>query len=191
MVVAIVRSINSNKLKMCNSSEKISTLIILGSGGHTSEMLRLVSVLNSKTYSPKKYIVANTDTSSKSKLKDMNEDSEILVIPRSREVRQTWISTVFTTINATMHCIKILWKYRPKLLLCNGPGTCVPPCMIAWLYNRVLQDKTTIVFVESICRIKTVSLTGKFLCHIADVCLVQWPELATLDSRFKYIARFT
>ena len=191
MVLVILRTLYSNKPKMGNSSKKISTLIILGSGGHTSEMLRLVSALNLKKYSPKNYIVAETDTSSKSKLTNMDGDSEILVIPRSREVGQTWISTLFTTINATMHCIKILWKYRPKLLLCNGPGTCVPPCMIAWLYNHVLHDKTTIVFVESICRIKTVSLTGKFLCHIADACLVQWPELATLDSRFKYIARFT
>ena len=174
-----------------NNSESVSTLIVLGSGGHTSEMLRLITALDTTKYSPLTFMLAETDTSSLSKLKEMNQMAQIEVIPRSREVGQTWISTIFTSLRATLACAKLLWKYRPKLLLCNGPGTCVPPCLIAWIYNILFLKRTKIVFVESICRIKTVSLSGKILCHIADACLVQWPELAEKSSRFTYIARFT
>ena len=174
-----------------NNSESVSTLIVLGSGGHTSEMLRLITALDTTKYSPQTFMLAETDTSSLSKLKEMNQMAQIEVIPRSREVGQTWISTIFTSLRATLACAKLLWKYRPKLLLCNGPGTCVPPCLIAWIYNLLFLKRTKIVFVESICRIKTVSLSGKILCHIADACLVQWPELAEKSNRFTYIARFT
>ena len=190
IILEIVRKFffeNSSKAK----SEKISILIILGSGGHTSEMLRLVSALDTSKYFPRTYMLAETDTSSMCKLKTFNLEGQVEVIPRSREVGQSWISTIFTTLKATLASAKVLWKYRPKLLLCNGPGTCVPPCLIAWIYNLLSLQRTKIVFVESICRIKTVSLSGKILCHIADVCLVQWPELAAKDNRFTYIARFT
>ena len=171
--------------------EKVDTLIILGSGGHTSEMLRLVSALDTTKYCPQTYMLAETDTSSVSKLNKLKLEGKIELIPRSREVGQSWISTIFTTARATFACARVLWIYQPKLLLCNGPGTCVPPCLIAWIYNRLFLRRTKIIFVESICRIKTVSLTGKILRHIADVCLVQWPELAANDNTLKYIARFT
>ena len=192
IIIAIFRGRFTGESRMYDSDEeRISTLVVLGSGGHTSEMLRLISVLDNKKYEPKMFMVAETDTSSRNKLNDIKSDNEILVIPRSREVRQSWISTILTTINATLCCFRLLWKHRPKLLLCNGPGTCVPPCLVAWFYNKVLMQKTKIVFVESICRIKTLSLTGKILRYFADACLVQWPELATQDHRVKYITRFT
>ena len=175
----------------CNNSKTVNTLVVLGSGGHTAEMLRLVSALNANKYKPISFIVAETDNSSINKLKEMNADSEIVIIPRSREVGQTWISTIFTTLNASMFCFSMLFKKQPDLLLCNGPGTCVPPCLVAYIYNKLFGRKTKIVFVESICRVKTLSLSGKILQYFADDVLVQWPELATRYQRVKYIARFT
>ena len=165
-----------------NKSESVSTLIVLGSGGHTSEMLRLISALDKTKYSPQTYMLAETDTSSLSKVQAMNLEGQIEVIPRSREVGQSWISTIFTSIRATLSCAKLLWKYDPKLLLCNGPGTCVPPCLIAWIYNILFLRRTKIVFVESICRIKTISLSGKILCHIADACLVQFLPKSNVEQ---------
>ena len=40
---------------------QFSTLIILGSGGHTSEMLKMTSALNKDKYQPRTYIRADTD----------------------------------------------------------------------------------------------------------------------------------
>ena len=191
VLIAVLRWLLAKDKKMSSAERKISTMVILGSGGHTSEMIRMISVLNSTRYYPKTFVLAQTDKFSLNKLKEIGCDSEILVIPRSREIHQSWISTVFTTLWAFISCFQIIWKHRPELLLCNGPGTCVPPCFVAWLYNKLMVKKTKIVFVESICRINTVSLTGKILRYFADICLAQWPELADQDERFKYIARFT
>jgi hypothetical protein len=33
------------------------------------------------------------------------------------------------------------------------------------------------IYVESICRVRTLSLTGKLLVKVVDEFLVQWPEL--------------
>ena len=192
ILIAIFCQILTRDAAMTDSKEvTVSTLVVLGSGGHTSEMLRLISVLDGNKYKPIMFMVADTDKYSVNKLNNMKCDQNILVVPRSREVRQSWISTILTTLMATAYCLILLWKNRPKLLLCNGPGTCVPPCLVAWLFNKFLRKKTKIVFVESICRIKTVSLSGKILRYFADICLVQWQELAKQDNRLTYIARFT
>lgn len=45
-----------------------------------------------------------------------------LRLPRSREVKQSWITTIFTTAWAMLHSFVMIMKCRPDLLLCNGPG---------------------------------------------------------------------
>ena len=47
-----------------------------------------------------------------------------------------------------------------------------------------------IVFVESLCRVRSLSLTGRLLQHLADRALVQWPELAVQHPATQYIGRF-
>jgi len=46
------------------------------------------------------------------------------------------------------------------------------------------------VFVESVCRVTSLSLTGTVLQYIADEALVQWPDLAGKYPRTKYIGKF-
>ena len=46
---------------------------------------------------------------------------------------------------------------------------------------------TRIVFCESFCRVKHLSLTGKLLYPIADRFVVQWPELTQGHRRAEYI----
>lgn len=52
-------------------------------------------------------------------------------IPRSREVGQSWASTVWTTALACPPAFHIVWTEWPALLLVNGPGTCLPVCIAA------------------------------------------------------------
>jgi len=54
---------------------------------------------------------------------------------------------------------------------------------------RPLSSK--IIFVESICRTRTLSLTGKIVYHLrlADTLFVQWPELQASYPRATYSGR--
>lgn len=46
-----------------------------------------------------------------------------------------------------------------------------------------------IVFVESICRANTLSLSGLLLYHVVDEFIVQWPQLALKYPLARYIGR--
>jgi beta-1,4-N-acetylglucosaminyltransferase len=82
-------------------------------------------------------------------------------------------------------------KKRPELIVCNGPGTCIPICVIAFMMRVLYITDTKIVFVESICRVKTLSLSGKILLLFADIVLVQWPKLKEIYRRTTFIGRLT
>ncbi|GBN55777.1 UDP-N-acetylglucosamine transferase subunit ALG14 [Araneus ventricosus] len=171
-------------------------MIALGSGGHTFEMFRLIQKLSEK-FRPRIYVIADTDSLSEQKAKSFEEsstksDSEsylIEKIPRSREVGQSWVSTVFTTLRACFTALFLVLKHKPDLIVCNGPGTCVPLCGSAFLLHVLGWKQIRIVYVESICRVKTMSLSGKILYHFADRFLVQWPQLKEKYPRAKYIGK--
>ena len=77
------------------------TTVVLGSGGHTTEMLRLLTALNAKKYRPFTYVVADTDSFSLlqvTRVVGPYEDSQVMRVPRSREVKQSWTSSVWTTL---------------------------------------------------------------------------------------------
>ena len=85
----------------------------------------------------------------------------------------------------------MILRKRPKLVLVNGPGTCVPIVLATRLLSLFGLFKTQIVYVESICRVKTLSLSAKLLMtlRILDVIIVQWPELAIKYPKTKYIGK--
>lgn len=178
------------------------TLIVLGSGGHTAEMIAIVNDLNKRNYTPRFYIVADTDKHSETKALNVeslvesqstarpNPAFEIHRIRRSREVQQSFASAIFTTIKSIWQCIPLIYRLRPDLILCNGPGTCVPICLIAFIYKVLfINHHCRIVFIESYCRVKTISLTGKILIWFTDMFVVQWPQLVNASRRIEYYGR--
>ncbi|ETN62116.1 UDP-N-acetylglucosamine transferase subunit ALG14 [Anopheles darlingi] len=169
-------------------SSPARTMIVMGSGGHTAEMLRIVDRLDNACYTPRQYIIASTDKTSVVKVIESeirrepdtaNQTYEIITIPRSREVHQGYFSAVATTFMALVHSVPIVLKSRPDLILTNGPGTCIPICIAAFLARLLfLNTKCRIVFIESFCRVRSLSLSGRILLFIVDMFVVQWPELA-------------
>lgn len=168
-----------------DKSKTIKTMIILGSGGHTTEMLRVVKNLNFNNYTPRVYVHADTDKMSGNKIFDIdnNDDVKVLKISRSREVGQSYLSSISTTIIAFLNSCVFLWFEKPNLILCNGPGTCVPICLSSLLYRLLFLCKTRLIFIESFCRVKTFSLTGKILYYFADDIIVVWPKLCNESSK--------
>ncbi|XP_017372966.1 UDP-N-acetylglucosamine transferase subunit ALG14 homolog [Cebus imitator] len=180
--------------------ESLSILVVAGSGGHTTEILRLLGSL-SNAYSPRHYVIADTDEMSASKINSFELDRAdrdpgnmytkyyIHRIPRSREVQQSWPSTVFTTLRSMWLSLPLIHQVKPDLVLCNGPGTCVPICVSALLLGILGVKKVIIVYVESICRVETLSLSGKILFHLSDYFIVQWPALKEKYPKSVYLGR--
>jgi hypothetical protein len=111
---------------MCDSS--VRALVVLGSGGHTAEMMTMLNSLvqQKMQFRSVLYALAATDSMSRFKAENSGIRGEFAVVPRAREVGQSYISSAFTTAHAFAHSFVCVMRYRPQLLLCNGPGTCVP-----------------------------------------------------------------
>ena len=169
-------------------------------------------------YSPRIYVLADTYEHSERKVMEFEHSTQsndsnccFRRIPRSREVRQSYLTSVFTTVRATASAVPLIVRERPSLLLCNGPGTCIPICAaylilkvrvykfstLQWqvfysarLCEQVFSLRTRLlVFVESVCRVKSLSVSGLILyySHIADEIIVLWPELVQKFPRVRYL----
>merc|ERR1719376_1450939 len=96
MAAAVIHKLR-RRSALCSAKKSdscVRTTIVLGSGGHTTEMLRLVSALDPKKYTPKTLVVADTDQFSLDKAKavlsdEQLKDCKVVRVPRSREVRQS------------------------------------------------------------------------------------------------------
>ncbi|KAM3239403.1 UDP-N-acetylglucosamine transferase subunit ALG14 [Capsicum annuum] len=204
LVVRIIYVLfRSSKPLHSKSPRSLSTLIVLGSGGHTAEMLNLLYVLQTERFKPRYYIAAATDNMSLQKAHVFEdsllgkeafeevEGAEFLQIYRSREVGQSYITSVGTTLIAIAHALWLLIKIRPQVILCNGPGTCIPLCVIAFLFKILGIRWSSIFYVESIARVRKLSLSGLLLykLHMADQLFVQWPQLKEKYPRAHYVGR--
>jgi len=167
-------------------------------------MLKLIGGFNLKNYNPRLYVTAEGDKMSQDKANSSElafrkkcDDSgtalkfQVGTIPRARKVLQSYFTSIFTTLYAVLLSFSKVYKFSPDLLLCNGPGTCIPLCFWAFFLNFIGLRKTTIVYVESWCRVERLSLSGLILYHsfMANYIYIQWPQLKNLYPRTSYIGR--
>jgi len=158
LVLREIHSASSSSPTTKSRSSPIPTVVVLGSGGHTTEILQLLQSLNPSYYTPLTFIVAQTDTTSLKRVEaaasaHRRHPDAVHSIPRSREVGQSYSTSVATTIWSLIYTLSLMMKLRPGLLLCNGPGTCLP--IAVWTFvGRVLGLwEGKIVFCESFCRV--------------------------------------
>ena len=64
-------------------------LVVLGSGGHTAEMIRLLDSLNFTKYSYRRYIVSSGDTLSEGKARHFEQQKDKPVVTHP----YTWVDT--------------------------------------------------------------------------------------------------
>ena len=171
-----------------DSQTKIKTLVVLGSGGHTAEMLRLITAFDFDRYAPLTLVTAATDTTSRAKAerelpREALATARWAAIPRAREVGQSFLSSVPSTLHALWACVHLIWTASPDLVLVNGPGTCVPVAVLARLFG------SRVIFAESWCRVSTLSLTGCIMYWVAHRFVVHWPELVDRYPRAEYLGR--
>ncbi|KAF8672007.1 hypothetical protein HU200_003940 [Digitaria exilis] len=178
-------------------------LIVLGSGGHTAEMMNIVTTLQKDRFAPRYYVAALTDNMSLQKAQVYEEsliqsgekktikNAHFMQIYRSREVGQSYITSIATTLLATLHAMWLVIRIRPQVIFCNGPGTCFPLCVSAFLLKVFGLGWSSIFYIESIARVKKLSLSGLLLykLRIADQFFVQWPQLQQKYPRACYAGR--
>jgi len=77
----------------------------------------------------------------------------------------------------------ILLKERPFIIVSTGGGSTIPLCYLGKIFG------SKIIFIQSLTNIEDLSLTGKIIYPIADLFLVQWPNLTKKYKKAKYWGR--
>ncbi|KAG1497689.1 hypothetical protein G6F47_007701 [Rhizopus delemar] len=154
-------------------------------------MMQLIKGLNPTKYTPRSYILADMDNLSEEKAiqyeKKLGKGNySIFKIPRARIVGQPLRTVPFSMAFALLKSSKLFIQTWPDLILCNGPGSCIPLCILAYIPRFLGLKKIEIIYIESFARVHTLSLTGKLLYPFADRFLVQWPELSSRFQRAEY-----
>lgn len=76
--------------------------------------------------------------------------------------------------------LKVLSKEKPGVIISTGAGVCVP----FFYLGRLRGIKT--IYVESLARIKELSLTGRLIYPVASEFIVQWPELENKRRKARF-----
>ncbi|PBK74232.1 glycosyltransferase family 1 protein [Armillaria solidipes] len=179
-----------------NTSGTRKLAVFLGSGGHTSEAIALLSSLDYARFSSRIYIVSDGDTLSTQKAKDLEykkcaslseQNFAVWTIPRARRVHQSLLSSPLTALWSLLRCMQHV-TISPLLssssasqpfadvLILNGPGTCLSLCIAIYVNKFIGLPVPKLIYVESFARVHSLSLSGKLLRPLVDRFVVQWPQ---------------
>ena len=132
--------------KRADPCDPIHLVIVLGSGGHTAEMLSMLSNPHfaSQIYTHRTYVVSEGDGFSAGKAIEferefaarveqetgISEEKElgysVHTVPRARRIHQSLLTTPLSSLHCFVASILLLWSHprgQPDLILTNGPAT--------------------------------------------------------------------
>lgn len=120
----------------------------------------------------------------------LTEDHEMMLEQKKTNKARSW----YLRPGTKEHLVKFLWnfpfniiksfkvylKVKPDVIIATGAHTTVPICYIAKMFGK------KVIFIETFANITTKTLSGKLVYPIADLFLVQWPEMLELYPNAKY-----
>jgi UDP-N-acetylglucosamine:LPS N-acetylglucosamine transferase len=142
--------------------------VVLGRGGHTAQTFALVDLLGARfSYI---YLIGILDSLTPKKIRIEGKVLRVFA-PRLLPQDSRIMSVIRTAVTLLLSLIYLL-LYKPVAVVSCGTGLTVPVFYAA----RLLRVKT--VFIESLSRVESLSITGRLLHGKTDLFLVQWSSLA-------------
>ncbi|GME63787.1 Oligosaccharide biosynthesis protein [Neofusicoccum parvum] len=174
-------------------------VVVLGSGGHTAEMLAMLRGVDRATFlaswTRRTYVVSAGDALSAERARDFEaslatssaatSSYAVRTVPRARRIHQPLLTTPLSALRCLAAVFALLrdGPAPPDLVLTNGPGTGVVVVLAALLWRFVDvgdvagTSRVRTVYVESWARVRRLSLSGKLLLRVVDRFVVQWEGL--------------
>ncbi len=141
--------------------------LVASSGGHLTQLLKLEKAWRGHDT----FHIVTTDVV-KQKL---GADKRVYVSGESNRQHPLRV------VRVLFRCLKIMRRERPDAVLSTGAAVGCISCFVGKCYGA------RIVWVDSITNVERLSLSGRMVRTIADLCLVQWPALAEKYERVEYV----
>ena len=152
---------------MVKNRKKARVCLVASAGGHLSQLLRLAD-----TWKGYEAVYVTTTEVMQNKLSKYGRLYIVGECNRQHPLR---------VIKVLLWCIRVVLKERPDVLISTGAAV---GCIMCFL-GKLLGAK--VVWIDSITNMERISLSGRMVRHIADLFLVQWPELAEQYSNTEYV----
>ncbi|HCO96273.1 MAG TPA: UDP-N-acetylglucosamine--LPS N-acetylglucosamine transferase [Phycisphaerales bacterium] len=149
---------NKGKLRIC---------LAASAGGHISQLLKLA-----ESWDDYETFCVTTTQVVRDKLSRFGEVYVVGECNREHPIR---------VVAVLMRCIRIVLRQRPDVVISTGAAA---GCMLCFL-GKMLGAK--VVWIDSITNVERLSLSGRMVRYIADLFLVQWPELAGRYKRVEFV----
>jgi len=154
----------------------IKILAILGKGGHTTQMLRLLEKMP-KDYEYS-YVICYEDPISEKKV-----DGMVYKVNMPSGERDSNFMKIVRTLRTIFQAAIALIKDNPHVVITAGPGV---GAIFSYI-GKLLGKK--VIFIESWARVYSRSDSGKVVYPIADLFFVQWKEMEKLYPNAIYAGR--
>lgn len=149
------------------ASDRMKLLLVSSSGGHFKGLMQLQPFWSLYQRS---WVTFNTPTT---KTALVGEDVTWAFSPTNRHLSNLLRNALLSW--------KILRSFHPDLVISTGAGVAVPFLIL----GKLLGCRT--IFVESITRIETLSLSARLVLPFLDVLYVHWPQLQSQFPRAELI----
>lgn len=153
-------------------------LIVLGGGGHTTQMLKLADLLG-PDYEYHYLLVKEVDFS-EDRIKRKGQTHKVR---RPHGRHESVFASIANSVIAFAQIAIILLNVRPSAVIGCGPAVSV----LVSVAGKLVGAKA--IHVESGSRVSTLSLSGKIMYHIANLFFVQWPSLQDKYLKAIYVGR--
>ena len=166
---------------------KKKVFFILGSGGHTAQMLLLQKDFSDSDYE-KYFIVGTGDDLSEKKVRQLGFNN-ICFVDRYKKTEETLLKASIRNfiflkiIKQISQSASIVKKMDKALVITAGPNL----GMLVFIFAKMQGNFC--VFIESWSRRKKLSKSGKLLKYFSNQFFVQWEEMQNIDSSFLYEGR--
>lgn len=139
--------------------------IICSSGGHLTEALSIIDAFEGHNLF---LIVHDLPTLKGIQINEVKRIYQLRVILGYT----SFIAVFLTALANVFQVIRIFWIEKPSILFSTGAEIAIPAFYVGKIFYR-----TRLIYLETLTRVKVLSLTGKVLYPIVNLFLVQWPEL--------------